>query len=123
MNAKHITLLALALLLASCQSGVQLQDFDQTRWQSDTFGCQSQRLELYQSLLRQREQLIGLSQHEIIELLGQPDEHELYQRTRKFFYYHLDPAPSCDQYQEVNQQVLSVRFNALDMCNEVIVRY
>lgn len=125
MNHLRI-LICLALLSATaCNSAPQLDDFDADAWRSDVLGCQGKRLEQVTALIEQKDKLIGKSQHDIMALLGTPDEHELYERTRKFFFYHLDPAAACADSSTDNStgRDLSLRFNALDMCSEVIIRY
>lgn len=117
--------LFLIVCTAACTSAPELEGFDAHAWRNDPEGCKGDRVAQVNALLSQKEKLIGKGQQEIIALLGSPSEHELYQRTRKFFYYPVDPIATCPEADSGpdNPRVLSLRFNALDMCNEVIIRY
>ena len=84
--------------------------------------CQGIRNNLTENLLASKNELKGLSQQEMSELLGKPDRQELYARGQKFFIYHLSPAPDCQE-PSPNQEyeVLYIRFSALNEANEIFV--
>lgn len=69
-------------------------------------------------LNRQKNKLQGLSESQIIELLGRPDQNELYKRNQKFFSYYLQSSPACltDSLPPVK---LVLRFNAMGRAKEV----
>lgn len=58
---------------------------------------------------------------EIKKLLGKPDEQELYNRGQRFYIYFIEPGPKCDT-PTGNPQVLLVRFSAVGIANEFIVK-
>lgn len=69
-----------------------------------------------QFIIENQDKLLGEGQAEVKGLLGQPDEHELYRRNQKFFYYDLTPTKDICQYRR-----LSIRFDALDRVKELMI--
>lgn len=69
--------------------------------------------------MEQRTKLMGLSEEEIIKLLGNPDETNLYQRTQKFLVYYTSPGPKCDM-PEAGASRFEIRISALHVVNEVV---
>ena len=67
----------------------------------------------------QSKKLLALSQQDVIALLGKPDENELYKRDQKFFYYFVQPSPSCKNAGADNPKKLVIRFNAVGLAKEV----
>lgn len=102
------------LLTVSCNDIPELENIDLQQWQSDKNGCNNYRIEAVESLLAQKDKLRGLSQSEMIELLGNADKHQLYERSQKFFIYYLQPNENCKQYVDGYIKALYIRFNSLD---------
>ena len=97
----------------SCYQAPQIDGFDKQTWKQE-ISCNQDRLAEANILIKNDSLLLSANQNEIQELLGNPDEHELYSRNQKFFYYNLKP--TCDS---VPGQRLSIRFDALGRVNEV----
>lgn len=117
---RYITIIS--AILISCSSAVNdLPNFDEEAWISDPNGCAGQRLLMVENLVRAKDQLKGLNQNDINELLGKPDRHELYKRSQKFFYYQISPAEACKSEQPGEDIYLSIRFNATGLAKEVMV--
>ncbi len=114
---------SILLLLTSCiYKNPTIDGFNKETWEADEFGCNNQRIKYLQLLKDNKATILSLKQNEVKELLGNPDEHELYERTRKFFYYYLEPSIKCDSTLTETPRILQLRFNALDLCNEVFVK-
>jgi len=112
------------ILLASCQTKVQFEQFDAAAWQSDRNGCTGLRTTLLPDLLLEKDKLTGLNQPSLSRVLGRPDHQELYVRNQKFFVYFIDPSEACrDQSGEEQPRQLHIRFNATGKVNEVSVQY
>jgi len=71
-------------------------------------------------LLDQNDKIIGLDQPHVVELIGNPDEHELSKRLQKFFIYHISGGKEC-QDNQTSMTKLSIRFDALGKANEVVL--
>ncbi|MEQ9424847.1 MAG: hypothetical protein RJQ09_10540 [Cyclobacteriaceae bacterium] len=97
-----------------------LEGFDREAWLNDPSGCNADRIDLKASFEDIQDKLLGLNQNEISELLGIPDEHELYKRSQKFFFYYLEPGPKCEQPTE-NAMRLQIRFSAMGIANELFI--
>jgi outer membrane protein assembly factor BamE (lipoprotein component of BamABCDE complex) len=114
-----ITFLFSCLLFSACNKSVDLKNFNEIAWQEDKGACQNKRSEMREDLEKAKDQLKGLNQDEIVNVLGRPDENELYKRSQKFFIYYITPK-NCED-QEFEQYIyLSIRFNATGLAKEVI---
>ncbi len=93
-------------------------------WKADAYGCLNQRADLEKSFMDNKEKLKGYSQKEMMQLLGKPDEVELYKRSQKFFIYYLSPGPQCNRQRLQNNRPKSlfIRFSAMDVSNEIFIR-
>ncbi|UII25561.1 hypothetical protein LVD15_19955 [Fulvivirga maritima] len=115
---KYITSFILILLVACTSKQVDIPGFDEKEWQQDDNGCQQVRVDMVDALEEHRELLKGLTQDEIVILLGKPDRNELYKRNQKFFFYEIIDPEHCAI---TNEQhiYLSIRFNATGLAKEV----
>jgi outer membrane protein assembly factor BamE (lipoprotein component of BamABCDE complex) len=98
-----------------------LEGVDLARWQEDRNACKNVRAFMRDAIDREKEKLLALTQMQIVELLGRPDQNELYSRNQKFFYYFLEPAPACTGSQDSAADKLVIRFNAMGLAKEVSV--
>jgi outer membrane protein assembly factor BamE (lipoprotein component of BamABCDE complex) len=107
-------------IAASCGKSLPTIDkIDLEKWRSDKWGCAKDRQQGLLVLTEQKEKLKGLSQDDIVKLLGRPDKNELYKRNQKFFYYYLTPGEKCGI--DTATQRLSLRFNAMGFAKEVLI--
>jgi len=120
---KHSIIIAICFVFLGCRPELpQLTDFDLASWTNDKKGCEGKRVIQIQSIKNQQNLLLERTQNEIQELLGQPDEHELYERTRKYFYYYLEPSKYCVDSIDYPTRILQIRFSAMGISNEVFVK-
>ena len=61
-----------------------------------------------------------MSEMEIVELMGRPDQTELLKRNQKFFTYFITGGPGCAVADSV-VTLLTIRFNAMGLAKEVEV--
>ena len=119
---KHTFLLIFLFVLAGCGKSLPtLENFDTKLWKDDRGACKNLRIGLEQSLTLQKDKLLGLKEVQIVELLGRPDENELYQRNQKFYFYHLSPGKTCES-SNVESKVLEIRFNAMGLAKEIFIK-
>ena len=112
---------AMAFIALSCGNNeIVLEGVDTNSWKQDLKGCRGIRATMAGSIEGQRNKLLRLSEMEILDMLGKPDENELFVRSQQFYRYYIDPAPSCQAGKE-DPRVLVVRFNALGVSHEVSV--
>lgn len=110
--------LLLVSLVCACERPLPtLEGIDLSQWKNDKNGCAGQRVPMIQSLQEQKNKLQGLTEMQIIGLLGRPDQNELYSRNQKFYYYSLEPGKACGKDSESKR--LSVRFNATGRAKEI----
>ena len=94
-----------------------LEGIDIIHWKNDKNGCRGDRVTMIKPLQEQTNKLKGLTEMQIIDLLGRPDQNELYSRNQKFYYYSLEPGKACGQ--GIEPRRLSVRFNAMGRAKEI----
>ena len=98
----------------------QLEGIDMRQWKDDKFGCLGFREKSLDTLSSQKDKLKGLSETDILQLLGRPDQNELYKRNQKFFHYFVEPSVKCDSSKR-NTRKLSIRFNAMERAKEIVI--
>ncbi len=111
MNKSWVIICLFSLI--SCYQTLTIDGFNQDNW-SKQLTCAQNRLSEAKVLIDNEELLLASNQNEIQHLLGNPDEHELYSRNQKFFYYNL--SAKCDGQA---QKRLALRFDALGRVSEV----
>lgn len=120
-NCRWSSLLGLVFFLVGCGKSLpELKGIDTAEWKSDTHGCLGKRTSYVEAMRSQKNTLLGLSEIQVVEMLGNPDRNELYKRNQKFYYYYLQPDRDCPTPQ-VNPLRLSIRFNAMGLAKEVLV--
>lgn len=97
-----------------------IEGFNQRDWKEDKNGCQQKRTSMISQLKEQKNKLQGLSESQVIELLGRPDHNELYKRNQKFFSYFLQNGPAC-AVDSLTTIKLVVRFTAMGRAKEIAV--
>jgi hypothetical protein len=121
---QHFNLLKFILisfLIVGCGKAIpDMDDIDLNIWKNDHNGCLGERASMIDSFREQKQKLLGLSEMEIISLLGKPDQNELYDRNQKFYHYYFEPSSSCGK-PNSNPHKLSIRFNAMGLAKEVAV--
>lgn len=113
-------ILIIVFFCGACHYGKSVS-FDAASWRGDKEGCKGKRIELFKSVIENRDELLGLNNRQIINLLGMPDRNELYDRNQKFFVYHVSPAPGCEKPYMGEVLFLFVRFNAVGLAQEVFI--
>lgn len=114
-------LVGLCLFIFSCGNPLpDLSPIDLNQWAADKDGCSQIRMRYLSELQNQTEELKGLSEKDIIRLLGRPDQNELYKRNQKFYRYNLTPGKNCVS-SSASVKQLVVRFTAMGYAKEVSI--
>lgn len=112
----------LVVVISCGKSLPEISGVDLTSWKKDHQGCNGVRKSMEEALQTQKNKLLGLSEMEIIELLGRPDENELFKRNQKFYHYFLEPSASCAEPTQ-DPLKLIIRFNAMGLAKEVALEH
>ena len=114
MPKKLIILLNVILLIVSgCGKDLPtLEGVDLQTWKDDKDGCRGARAGMADALRKEHTKLKGLSEMDMVKLLGKPDQNELYKRNQKFFHYSINRGRGCDAPDSVALQLI-IRFNAM----------
>lgn len=117
---KRLFIFLLCLALGCGKPLPQLEGIDLKQWKDDKFGCNGTRERSIDLFVSQKDKLKGLSEDDILKLLGRPDQNELYKRNQKFYHYYVERSAKCDSAKQ-NARKLSIRFNAVDLAKEVVI--
>jgi len=113
MNSRLNQVAILFLLLASCGRDLpRLSGVDTDQWKADRGGCAGYRKTVQDSLQMDLSMLKGLSENDVLQILGKPDQNELYKRNQKFYTYFVTPGPACDKPDSAALRLI-LRFNAM----------
>ena len=108
------------LILSSCgRSLPDIEGIDITAWKNDKNGCAGERAKKKDTLLSQKDKFLALSELDVVNLLGKPDEQELYKRNQKFYYYFLKQSGDCNETSPAESLQLVIRFNAMGLAKEI----
>jgi outer membrane protein assembly factor BamE (lipoprotein component of BamABCDE complex) len=113
--------LFIVLALTACACGKPLptlEGIDLKQWKDDKNGCNHYRGKTADLLSAQFDKLKALDESQIAELLGHPDQTELYRRNQKFYTYFLEPSGKCNPSQEKAKKMV-IRFNGIRLAKEV----
>jgi hypothetical protein len=118
-----LSILITAALQSSCGKDLPvLTGIDQQVWKDDKNACTEKRTAMIDGITSQKEKLLGLSESDVVELLGKPDRNELYKRNQKFYYYFIQPSKDCQMKPKVDHPAhLVVRFNAMGLAKEISI--
>ncbi len=109
----------IALIAFGCGKSLPvLEGIDMKDWKADKNGCLHIREKYIDALAAQTDKLKALDETQIGQLLGHPDQTELYKRNQKFYYYFLEPSTKCNPSKE-NAKKLTIRFNSTRVARDV----
>jgi hypothetical protein len=121
-GGKIVAILIIATACVTCgtRHKGEISGIDWDAWKADRNGCQMTRETYIDTLAAQTDLLKTMSEMEIVELMGRPDETELLERNQKFFTYFLEGGPGCAS-TDGGSMWLIVRFNAVGLAKEVMI--
>lgn len=111
MFLKHITIFLLLFSLFSCKNIPNLKQFDSKLWKSDPMGCLGIRKKNIETLNEIKGDLVGISEDQLLEVMGMPDRKILEERSKKQYLYYLSSIVCANKLME-NTAVV-VDFDAL----------
>lgn len=119
---KRSLLLSLFIfILVGCSKPLpELTGVDLREWKDDPNGCKGVRQGYVEAFKDQREKLKGLSELDLVRLLGTPDRKDLRERQERFYYYYMFPSSKCSDGSATAAQLI-IRFNATGVSREVAV--
>jgi hypothetical protein len=107
------------IVLCSCGKTLpEMDGFNRELWIHDKNACDGNRTNMIGALEQEKDKLLALTEMQVVEVLGKPDQHELYKRNQKFYHYFLTPASTCGQADSTTRR-LTLRFNAMGLVKEI----
>ncbi len=120
---KIFILAVFLVFMAGCTGKpASLENFDEKAWQNDKNGCDNVRAGMMDELESSLDQLKGLSENDILDLLGAPDLNQLYKRNQKFYIYQITPSLECGSTGQASQFFLEIRFSATNLATEIMIK-
>ncbi len=117
----RFSLMLVMVILAACSKPIPtLEGVDLTKWKDDKNACSGDRQSMAIAVKTESQKLKGLSEMDVVDLLGRPDENELYKRNQKFFYYYITAGPDCPEHGTIPSKLI-IRFNAMGYAQLVSV--
>jgi hypothetical protein len=121
MRGLNISFTLAAIFLFACTAArEELKGIDWSVWKEDRNGCLGYRNSLIQNIDSQKEMLKARSEMDIVDLMGKPDQTELYKRNQKFFTYFVGAGPDCASSDSLARKLV-IRFNAMGLAKEIDV--
>lgn len=101
------------LIVSGCGKDLPtLEGVDTKSWKDDKDGCSGMRAAMTDAIRKEHTKLKGLSEMDMVNLLGKPDQNELYKRNQKFFHYSINRGRGCESPDSMALQLI-IRFNAM----------
>ncbi len=109
------------LILLSCGRPLPTLDgINLDLWKKDKDGCEALRMSDIENLRKEKEKLKRLTEMQVVELLGRPDESILLTRNQKFYHYYLGAGPNCTVPDPAALKLV-LRFNAMGVLKETLI--
>ena len=115
-----LSILILFSVLSCGRKTPELAGIDKDQWKEDRNACTGYRKATSLAMEQEMKKLKGLSENDIISLLGRPDQNELYKRNQKFYSYFLLPGQPCPQPDSLSRKLV-LRFNAMGYAQQVSI--
>lgn len=117
----HYLLIFLMLLTAACTENKTFENFNSAAWKKDKLACKGERKRIAGDFEQIRRELLGMTQEEVLSLLGRPDFQLLMERTQKAYVYFVEPGVQCQGEKETSKaRTVSFRFNAVNRATEIV---
>lgn len=125
---RNLTLLFLCILIlasACSQEKAVWEGFDADTWQNDPHGCKGEREDQFEFFKANQLDLVGWMESDLVDVLGKPDEKEMYKRGQWFYVYYFEPGPSCQPEAGIKRgdvKKVEIRVSAVGEVTELIIR-
>lgn len=103
----------LLLLSFACSEKPKIEGFNSEVWKKDKKGCSGKRAYLAEIILSKSQELRGLDDDEIAELLGKPEATDWESRERKIYFYYIQAGSQCDSSLILEGAKIAIEFDAL----------
>jgi len=112
-------IIIILFIVTSCGKPVNKGNFNDKAWRADALACKDERKKLLEEFEKVKNNLKGISEKELQNLLGKPEATTLTDQSEKMYMYYLEPGAQCEQnsrYSSANK--LMVRISSLGWVTE-----
>ncbi|AFK03220.1 hypothetical protein Emtol_2081 [Emticicia oligotrophica DSM 17448] len=122
---RKLIVLLVCLSFFSCKKKeANFGKFDLQSFKTDRGGCEGKREKLVEDLKTQKNNILGLTENQVVDNLGRYDFQILSRRNEKVFVYYLEKGPQCEMIQNPTQaRSMILYFNAASLVKEVSFQY
>jgi hypothetical protein len=110
------------LVLTNCNKKLDLKGFDSVSWKADKNGCNGLRNKQSTVLNKISSSMIGISESQLLDILGKPNRYELGERGTRNYEYYLKGDKSCLQVNEKLIPRLIVYMDAIGKVSLVLIK-
>lgn len=106
----------------NCNKKIELNGFDSAAWKEDKSGCLGKRYKQLTALNQMTEQLSGIGESQMLDILGRPNRYELGERGVRNYEYYLKGDTSCLDMTEKSIPRLIVYMDAIGKVSLALVK-
>lgn len=105
--------LLLSMLTFACSKKPKIEGFNSEVWKKDKKGCTGKRAYLGEIILSRSQDLKGMDDDDIVELLGKPEATDWEARERKIYFYYIQSGSQCNSSLILEGAKIAIEFDAL----------
>ena len=104
----------ITILGSSCEKAINLGQFDPQIWKVDFNGCDGSRTSQMQHLAKVKKEFYGISESQLLKILGKPNREELGERGKRTYLYFIAPGKQCLMNESGKAFFLAIDIDALN---------
>lgn len=112
-------IIIILFIVTSCGKPINKGNFNDKAWREDALACQNIRKNLLPEFDKIKENLRGISEKQLQNLLGKPEATSLTDQSERLYIYYLEPGSQCQEQHKIsNANKLMARISSLGWVTE-----
>jgi len=119
----YIIYISALLLLQACSYSkpLEINSFDAKAFKGDRGGCEGKRIKQLDVLKKNKDQILSISENEIVKSLGRYDYQLLDKKSEKYVVYFFERGPQCQNIRNTTtSEAMILHFNSIGLVKEVV---
>jgi hypothetical protein len=120
---KYLVAVSILTILQACSYSkpLEIRGFDSEAFKGDRGGCEGKRIKQLQILKKNKEQILSISENEIVKTIGRYDYQLLDKKSEKYVVYFFERGPQCQNIRNITtSEAMILHFNSIGLVKEVI---
>lgn len=120
---KYLISFSALFLLQACSYSkpLEIEGFDSEQFKGDRGGCEGKRIKQLQILKDNKDQILSISENEIVKTIGRYDYQLLDKKSEKYVVYFFERGPQCQNIRNItNSEAMILHFNSIGLVKEVV---